>query len=1029
MPNQTNSGAKQPEPLLGEALTRREREVLGLLAQGLSGPEIAEQLTLGLSSVKSHIQHLYGKLGVNSKRQAVARARELGLLQPAAAAMAATATAAAPGPMHNLPPQLTRLFGRENDKGEIRRLLRSGEAETTRLLTLIGPGGSGKTRLALAVAGELVQAYAGGAWLVELAPLADAGLLDQTIALALGLREEASRPVRATVTTFLRAKQLLLVLDNCEHLIDACARLAGALLLACPRLTILATSREALGIEGERVWPVLGLEVPPAAPGLDGASETPSEFAAVQLFCERARAVRPSFSLTAQNTSSVVQVCQRLDGLPLAIELAAARVSLLPVEQIAALLDDRFRILTSGSRIALPRHQTLLAAIEWSYHLLSEPERLLLRRLSVFAGGWALEAAEEVCVGTPGGEHDPQAGANKAAAPAASVLDSLGRLTAKSLVVSDATPGSAARFHLLETIRSYARQKLDESGEAAAVGRRHFDYFLALAERAEPELHGRDQVSWFDRLDTELDNLRAALEWAAHGGDPAAGLRMASALHRFWDARGYWQEGYRQLKQFLTDKGPPQPSLVRALALARAAELALALGKFEDSTASARESLALARGLGPAGLVSAGYALVALFWLAFWHYAPEAEQFLQESLLMFDARGNDLGRALALQANSRWAIYSSDYSGAKRLAQESLELFERAGDKSGAAECLALLGTVARRLGEYGRAQELAETALAYFRQLRDQGSSSETLRDLGDAYNHLGQYEQAMAAAAESVALMRSVGGAWRIPKLLNDQSQIATRYGDYEQAARLLEESRRLAIELGQDGVAAGDDMDLGGIARARGDPARARGQIEAALSHFREAGVTEDIVYNEPELGKVYRDLGEYQQAAALITRSLDWFRSHGNLPETASLLLLLGGVARRQGDHPRARALLEECLSMCLKLDLRPLMATCLAELAYLLGDVARAEGSLPEAEKAARMLGASEALCQATTLPVPPADQADLAAYQGTVMILNALLGKERLSAAHAEGRGMSVGEAAAYALAALPSESEQGDSR
>jgi tetratricopeptide (TPR) repeat protein len=689
-------------------------------------------------------------------------------------------------------------------------------------------------------------------------------------------------------------------------------------------------------------------------------------------------------------------------------------------------LDDRFRVLTSGSRTALPRHQTLLAAIDWSYQLLSEPERMLLRRLAVFAGGWTLEAAEAVCADVSQGELDSRTRPSKTVLPGAAVLDRLSELAAKSLVVSEPTPRAEARFHLLETIRDYARQKLNESGEAATVRQRHLDFFLAVAERAEPELQARDQVAWFDRLDAELDNLRAALAWAAQASKPAAGLRLASALHHYWDVLGYWNEGYHQLKRVLAVEAAPQPSAARALALAWAAHLATAIGDFENGAELCRASLALSRGLGPAGQGSAAQALLEMFWIAFWQYRPEAAQLLQESLAKFEKTADDLGRAWALQANCQWALYNADYLAAARLAQESLVLFEQAGDHSGTALSLALLGTVARRLGEYNRARDLAETALAHFRQLGDRRNSAYALRDLGDAYNHLGLYEQAMAAAAQSVALMRSVGGAWQVPRLLNDQSQIATRYGDYERATRLLEESRRLAVEMGQASEVAGDDIELGSIARARGDPARARDLIETGLSFYRSVGSAEGVVYNQPEFGRVFRDLGEYEQAGALITASLDWFQLHGNLPETAWQLLLLGGVARRQGDHSRAASRLGECLAMCKKLSLPPLMASCLAELAYLYCDIAQAPGNLPKAERAARLLGASEALCQVTGLPIPPADQAELGAYNRAVLTMRTLLGEERFSAVRAEGRAMGMEEAATYGLAGLKDENQPG---
>src|SRR5713226_5481995 len=365
---------------------------------------------------------------------------------------------------------------------------------STALLTLTGSGGCGKTRLALQVAADLLEEYADGVWLVELAPLADPALVPQTVASALGVRDAPGRPLTATLTDYLRSKSLLLVLDNCEHLLEAGAQLADALLRSCPRLRLLASSREGLGIGGEQTYRVPSLSLPDARhlPPL----ERLRDFEAVQLFADRARLSQATFAVTQANALSVAQVCQRLDGIPLAIELAAARVKALSVEKLNERLDDMFRLLTGGSRTALPRQQTLRALIDWSYDLLSPSEGALLRRLSVFAGGWTLEAAEAVCAGEGVEEWE--------------VLDLLTSLVEKSLVLYEER-GGEGRYRLLETVRQYARDRLLEAGEAEAVRGRHLGFVLRLAEEAEPKLSGPEQVVWLDRLEAEHDNLRAAL--------------------------------------------------------------------------------------------------------------------------------------------------------------------------------------------------------------------------------------------------------------------------------------------------------------------------------------------------------------------------------------------------------------------------------------------------------------------------------------------------------------------------------------
>jgi predicted ATPase len=479
----------------------------------------------------------------------------------------------------NLPLELTSFVGREREKAEVGRLL-----EDSRLLTLTGPGGSGKTRLALTVASEAKRGFEDGVWLVELAPLSGPDLVPQAVASALGVRESPGTMLADSLAQHLETRGLLLVLDNCEHLIEACASLAETLLRRCPDLRILATSRAALGVAGENLFDVPPLSLPDPRRGSSVGSLP--EYEAVRLFVERAGAVRPGFSIAKENALAVAQICYRLDGIPLALELAAARAKVLSVVQISQRLDDSFALLTHGGRTAMPHHKTLRAAMDWSYDLLTDREQILLGRLSVFAGGFTLEAVEAV----GRGEGVEQA----------EVVELLASLVDESLVLVMERDGEI-RYRLLETVRQYGREKLEESGEAERVLRRHAGFYLALAEGA--DLMSRDQAAWLERLETEHDNFRAALALSLEGGGAPSeesvlsGSRMAVALWPFWYTRGYLSEGRWWLENAI-EKGGPETSPTKAAALTGAGYIALFQGDYRAARAFLDRGLALYRELG-----------------------------------------------------------------------------------------------------------------------------------------------------------------------------------------------------------------------------------------------------------------------------------------------------------------------------------------------------------------------------------------------------------------------------------------------
>ncbi len=605
---------------------------------------------------------------------------------------------------HNLPASLTSFVGRERELVELKRAL-----AMTRLLTLTGAGGCGKTRLALEVARDLVGAYPDGVWLVELASLSDPALAPNAVAQALGVRERPDLPLTAALVDSIGSRRMLLVLDNCEHLIEACARLVDALLRSCEHLRVLATSREALGVAGEVNWLVPSLTVPDA--GRLPATQSLTQYEAVQLFLERARSRLPTFVLTPENARSVVNICRTLDGIPLAIELATARMTALAVEQIAERLEDSLGLLTTGSRTAAPRQRTLKATLAWSYELLSEPERALFGRLSVFAGGWTLEAAEAIGAepGARGGIEEDE------------ILDLLGRLVDKSLVAAEASGDGAPRYRMLEPVRQYGWEKLEETEQ---VRERHARYYLALAEAAEPELVGAGQVAWLERLTTEYANLRAALSWFLDDEEGAEleerarmGLRLAAALGRFWGNRGP-SEGREWLEKGLARSGA-SPASLRAKALNEAGFLAI-YHLDPQAIAMLEEALALFKELGDelGQAISINYLAHTTGILAN-HERVTTLREEAEALLKGPLEDRRAAAHLHLTVGMM-GIVEMDHEEVMVRIEEALALFREVGDVRSCAQCLTIMGIAAVGRGDVGRAARVFEETLRLLRQLKD---------------------------------------------------------------------------------------------------------------------------------------------------------------------------------------------------------------------------------------------------------------------------------------------------------------------
>ncbi len=746
---------------------------------------------------------------------------------------------------NNLPVQLTTFIGREREIEDIKRLL-----TRTRLLTLMGAGGAGKTRLAIQVAADLIEQFQKGVWLVELAPLVDPGLVVQAVASTFMVREVAGRSLLDMLVDYVQSKALLLVLDNCEHLVEACAHLAGALLRACPNLKILATSREVLGIAGEVTYPVPPLSRPD--PRRVRSLEQLTHFESVRLFVERSVSSQPRFALTNANAKAVAQICHRLDGIPLAIELAAARVKVLTVDQIATRLDDRFRLLTGGSRTGLPHHQTLRAAMDWSYDLLSEEERALLRRLSVFAGGFQLDAVETICAGD-GVEAD-------------TCLDLLTNLVDKSLVMAEGLNGEI-RYRLLETVRQYGQEKLLELREGAAVRGRHLNWYLSLAQRAEPELQGPDQVAWLERLEMEHDNLRSALDWSKTDKNEAeGGLLLAGALHRFWALRGYLSEG-RQWLEGLLAFGEGAPNLVLAKALYGGGVLSAYQGDYARATTLCKWSLSL----------------------------------YQES-------NDTLGIALSLNVLGFVARNQSEFGRAERLLQEGIALSRASGHRWALAEALIFLGHSVRRTGDFQRALAFGSDGLALWRELGDKRGVATALDLLGTVARYLRNYERARAYHEESLALQRELGSKLDLAVSLINLGAVAMEQGDNNQATRLLEESRTLCEELGYKVGLAASLGNLAIVARHQRNYERARALLEESRSLWQALGDRRAVAGALRILGLVAQGRGEHATAATLHHESLRLNLELGDKVGIAESLAWLADLARVRKHGALAASLL-------------------------------------------------------------------------------------------------------------------------
>ena len=669
---------------------------------------------------------------------------------------------------NNLPLQPTPLIGREKEIAEVYERLSRPEV---RLLTLTGAGGTGKTRLGLQAAAELTQAFEDGVYFVSLAAIRDPQLVIGAVAGTLGVKEAGGQPLLESLEGFLGEKRILLVLDNFEQVLEA-APVVSEMLSGAPNLKVLATSRIPLGLYGEHEYPVppLGLPDPEQLPSV----ETLTHYEAVRLFVERARAAKPDFSITNESTPAVAEICHRLDGLPLAIELAAARIKVLSPQKMLGRLSNRLRLLTGGARDLPERQRTLRSTIEWSNGLLEEGEKVLFARLSVFAGGRTLEAIEAIC----DDEGDLPV----------DMLDGLASLVDESLLKQEEGVGGEPRFVMLETIHEFAREKLQESAEAEELRRLHAEYFLALAEEAEPAVEGARQQVWLERLEEEHDNIRTALSWSLGQGQNAElALRIGAALGEFWYLRGYWSEGRRWLEEALA-KFSPAPTAARARALHRVSWLAYLQGDLDRAVGAGEEGLGL------------------------------------EGVELFRTGGGDstaaeLQRMLGMVVGVRGELERDT-----ELLEESLALSREAGSLRGMAASLFILGSGWRARGDLQRATQLLEEALTMFRETGDQALIASVLAHLGFTFLLQGDLEQAKATSEEAAAMFRVQKHTSYLADALNTLGWVAFLRGDSERARALYAESIRAQREIGAKVSAPENLLGLACVAAARGEAERA-------------------------------------------------------------------------------------------------------------------------------------------------------------------------------------------------------------
>jgi predicted ATPase/transcriptional regulator with XRE-family HTH domain len=961
------------------------------ITAGFTQEELAEQTTLSvrtISDLERGINHRPHAFTVRRLAHALALGEEESSQLAVAARQARPSEEEGQGP-HNhpsggthLPLQPTPFIGRQR---EVRDVTQRLERSDVRLLTLTGAGGTGKTRLALQVAGEISDTFPDGVFFVPLASVIDPSTIPSAIATSVGVKAMSGQSILACLHEHLRGKRRLLILDNFEHLL-AGADVVAELLVDCPLVKILATSREVLHLSAEHEYPIPPLPVP--APQHVSDVDALARYDAVQLFVQRAEAVAPGFRLTGENAAAIGDICYRLDGLPLALELAAARVRIFSPRALLTRLSNPMHVLTGGAKDRPARQQTLRNTMDWSYSLLSEEERTLFARLSIFVGGCSFEAIEAVC--DPAREMD--------------LLALVIRLAEQSLLRMDGDDES--RFRMLEIVRDYASEQLEERGETKICRDCHVSYYLTVAEELDGQETGADHLPLLNRLEEDLDNLRAALAWTIESGQSVVGLRLATALERFWIANARVNEGRKVLEDLLAALRPESSSpALRARALRVIGRFTFFVWDHRLSIQLLEESLSLYRSLGDdRGTIES------LGWLGKSYFSLGE---IDHAVSLYEER-IELARQSASPADIARCLYDLVWAEARRnnvervevLAEESLTLFRTLGDMTGTANVLAEIGYVAHYAGETGRATQLFQESLFLLRQLPWNSDIRGCLTRLAYIFQESGNLSLAKKVWEESVSQSLAEGEQRWAAHALCGVAQVARMFGDYDRAVELYEESLAIFHEFSDSNGAAIASIGLSDVARDRGDIEGIIRFAERSLALFRALRKPFHEAFALNNLGRAASMQGEYDRAILLLEESLHLVQEIGDRHGIAEILTSIGVAALEQSDYQRAR----EALSESLRRDGSDGIPWTLA---MTFEALAGCNAALGHMERAAMLFGAADTLREMMDSPVPPANERWYHAYVGAA---KTALGEAGFEAMRREGRTMGLEQAVTHAL-------------